>query len=142
MFLEAHFGDVTVPNTGEEEDWLVMDVKVDDDVARVDLISMVRPHFHRRIEKLIDVARRLRVGGLAPQSGECDGDGFGYNEATVKGVHGKWSRHDEDGDSIEAYVPLVRIIMALVLDYCWTVREIPHSCTCLVALLGEVVCYF
>lgn len=42
MFLEAHFGDVTVPNTGEEEDWLVMDVKVDDVVARVDLISMVR----------------------------------------------------------------------------------------------------
>lgn len=41
MFLEAHFGDVTVPNTGEEEDWLVMDVKVDDFVARVDLISMV-----------------------------------------------------------------------------------------------------
>jgi len=41
MFLEAHFGHVTVPNTGEEEDWLVMDVKVDDVVARVDLISMV-----------------------------------------------------------------------------------------------------
>ena len=41
MFLEAHFGDVTIPNTGEEEDWLVIDVKVDDVVARVDLISMV-----------------------------------------------------------------------------------------------------
>jgi hypothetical protein len=36
------FGDVTIPNTGEEEDWLVIDVKVDDVVARVDLISMVR----------------------------------------------------------------------------------------------------
>jgi hypothetical protein len=41
MFLEAHFGDVTMPDTGEEEDWLVLDVKVDDVVARVDLISMV-----------------------------------------------------------------------------------------------------
>lgn len=42
MFLEAHFGDVVIPDTGEEEDWLVLDVKVDDVVARVDLISMVR----------------------------------------------------------------------------------------------------
>jgi hypothetical protein len=41
MFLEAHFGDVTIPDTSEEEDWLVLDVKVDDVVARVDLISMV-----------------------------------------------------------------------------------------------------
>jgi hypothetical protein len=59
MFLEAHFGDVTVPNTGEEEDWLVMDVKVDDVVARVDLISMVRLPFHRSNKKLISIARRL-----------------------------------------------------------------------------------
>jgi len=59
MFLEAHFGDVTVPNTGEEEDWLVMDVKVDDVVARVDLISMVRLPFYRLSERLTDVARRL-----------------------------------------------------------------------------------
>lgn len=59
MFLEAHFGDVTVPNTGEEEDWLVMDVKVDDIVARVDLISMVRLPFTRLSERLTDVARRL-----------------------------------------------------------------------------------
>ena len=59
MFLEAHFGDVTVPNTGEEEDWLVMDVKVDDVVARVDLISMVRLPFLRLSERLTDVARRL-----------------------------------------------------------------------------------
>jgi hypothetical protein len=59
MFLEAHFGDVNVPNTGEEEDWLVMDVKVDDVVARVDLISMVRLPFRRSNKKLISVAGRL-----------------------------------------------------------------------------------
>lgn len=45
MFLEAHFGNVTEPKTevpeGEEDDLLVMDVKVDDHVARIDLISMV-----------------------------------------------------------------------------------------------------
>lgn len=54
MFLEAHFGDVTVPNTGEEEDWLVMDVKVDDTVARVDLISMVRLSLHSTLSKTAD----------------------------------------------------------------------------------------
>lgn len=45
MFLEAHFGDVSVPKTevpeGEEDHLLVMDVKVDNTVARIDLISMV-----------------------------------------------------------------------------------------------------
>jgi hypothetical protein len=118
MFLEAHFGDVTVPNTGEEEDWLVMDVKVDDVVARVDLISMVRLPFHRLSERLISVARRLRVGGLALKSGECNGNGFGHYEASVKGFHGKWSRYVEDGDSIEVHVPVEHIIMAhgLLLD--------------------------
>jgi hypothetical protein len=142
MFLEAHFGDVTVPNTGEEEDWLVMDVKVDDVVARVDLISMVRLPFHRLSEKLINVACRLRVGGLALKSGECDGNGFGYYEASVKGFHGKWSRYVEDGDSIEVHVPVEHIIMACALEYCWSFREILHSCTCLVTLLGEIICDF
>jgi len=123
MFLEAHFGDVTVPNTGEEEDWLVMDVKVDDVVARVDLISMVRLPFHQTSGKLINVARRLRVGGLALTGGECDGDGFGYYEASVKGFHGEWSRHVEDGDGIEVYVPVDHIVMAYALDYCWTVKR-------------------
>jgi hypothetical protein len=52
MFLEAHFGDVSIPNTGEEEDWLVMDVKVDDVVARVDLISMVRLRLPALLRKL------------------------------------------------------------------------------------------
>jgi cleavage and polyadenylation specificity factor subunit 3 len=45
MFLEAHFGDVSTPKTsvadGEEDELLIMDVKVDDHIARVDLISMV-----------------------------------------------------------------------------------------------------
>ena len=45
MFLEAHFGDVSIPRTevpeGEEDDLLVMDVTVDGIVARIDLISMV-----------------------------------------------------------------------------------------------------
>lgn len=45
MFLEAHFGSVSTPKTsvedGEEDELLVMDVVVDDVVARVDLISMV-----------------------------------------------------------------------------------------------------
>jgi hypothetical protein len=45
IFLDAHFGNVTIPTTGEDDDWLVMDVKVDDVVARVDLISMVTPSF-------------------------------------------------------------------------------------------------
>jgi hypothetical protein len=108
MFLEAHFGNVTVPNTGEEEDWLVMDVKVDDVVARVDLISMVRLPLHRLSERLINVACRLRVGGLALKSGECNGNGFGYYEASVKGFYGKWGRHVEDGDSIEVHVAVHR----------------------------------
>lgn len=46
MFLEAHFGEVTTPKTtvadGEEDDLLVMDVRVDNLTARLDLISMVR----------------------------------------------------------------------------------------------------
>jgi len=142
MFLEAHFGDVTVPNTGEEEDWLVMDVKVDDVVARVDLISMVRLPFHQISEKLINVARRLRVGGPAPTSGECDGDGFGYYEASVKSFHGEWSRHVEDGHSIEVYVLIDYIPMACALDYCRSFREILYSCTYLVTLLSEIICYF
>ena len=50
MFLEAHFGDVSIPRTevpeGEEDDLLVMDVTVDGIVARIDLISMVSPASH------------------------------------------------------------------------------------------------
>lgn len=45
MFLEAHFGDVEMPKAtvqdGEEDDLMMMDVKVDDLTARVDLFSMV-----------------------------------------------------------------------------------------------------
>lgn len=47
MFLEAHFGEVSIPRTevpeGEEDDLLVMDVTVDGVIASIDLISMVRP---------------------------------------------------------------------------------------------------
>lgn len=45
MFLEAHFGDVSIPRKGRkdgnDDDLLVMDVVVDNVIARVDLISMV-----------------------------------------------------------------------------------------------------
>lgn len=46
LFLSAHFGQVSKPLVevvdGEEDELLVMDVQVDDKIARVDLISMVR----------------------------------------------------------------------------------------------------
>ena len=41
MFLQSHFGDVSAPSTGDDDDLWVMDVKVDKVTARVDLISMV-----------------------------------------------------------------------------------------------------
>ena len=42
LFLSAHFGDVTLPSTSDDDDdLLVMDVTVDKSKARVDLISMV-----------------------------------------------------------------------------------------------------
>ncbi len=45
MFLEAHFGDVSQPQTqmvdGKEDELLVIDVTVDGIVARIDLISIV-----------------------------------------------------------------------------------------------------
>lgn len=40
MFLEAHFGDVTRPPSGDEDEQ-TMKVTVDGDVATLDLISMV-----------------------------------------------------------------------------------------------------
>lgn len=52
MFLQAHFGDVSLPQhsveDGEEDDLLVMDVRVDDVVARIDLISMVCSRLSRQ----------------------------------------------------------------------------------------------
>lgn len=56
LFLQAHFGDVSVPKRtapeGEEDDLLVMEIKLDGVTANLDLISMVRAHspgpYHRQ----------------------------------------------------------------------------------------------
>lgn len=95
MFLEAHFGDVSVPRTevpeGEEDDLLVMDVTVDGIVARIDLISMVRPNLAllvlTHVSKLADsrVASRMPVRGTEGTSGKCHGDGVGHYEIPLSG---------------------------------------------------------
>jgi cleavage and polyadenylation specificity factor subunit 3 len=41
LFLEAHFGNVSGPESSDDDDLLTLEVKVDDQVARLDLISMV-----------------------------------------------------------------------------------------------------
>ncbi|WVQ83623.1 endoribonuclease YSH1 [Cryptococcus sp. DSM 104549] len=64
LFLEAHFGEVSGPNTtvpeGGEDDLLTMEVKVDDAVAKVDLISMrvesESADLRRRVETVLEMA--------------------------------------------------------------------------------------
>lgn len=41
LFLEAHFGNVSGPESSDDDDLLTLEVKVDGQVARLDLISMV-----------------------------------------------------------------------------------------------------
>ena len=41
-FLAAHFGEVTMPSENDDDSLLVIDIKVDDLDARVDLITVVR----------------------------------------------------------------------------------------------------
>jgi cleavage and polyadenylation specificity factor subunit 3 len=40
-FLTAHFGEVSMPSDGDDDSLLVIDIKVDNLEARVDLITMV-----------------------------------------------------------------------------------------------------
>jgi hypothetical protein len=119
MFLEAHFGDVSNPNTGEEEDWLVMDVKVDDTVARVDLISMVRFCLQNWERKLISLARGMRLGGPTHTGRECHGNGVGYHETSVESVHEQWRRYDEDGDGIDSHMSVELPCTICILRLCW-----------------------
>ncbi|KAL7424153.1 endoribonuclease ysh1 [Cryptotrichosporon argae] len=64
MFLDAHFGDVSRPrrevDDGDEDELLVMDVKVDDAVARLDLISMKvtceSDELRKRVEAVVEMA--------------------------------------------------------------------------------------
>ena len=71
MFLQAHFGDVSQPQTqlvdGDEDELLVIDVSVDGIVARVDLISMVTLFWFRRVALVDDCsgwnASRMSCGG-------------------------------------------------------------------------------
>lgn len=66
LFLQAHFGDVSVPKRtaleGEEDDLLMMGIKLDGVTANVDLISMVGPPSGCRTAQPADTLAR----GLNP----------------------------------------------------------------------------
>ncbi|OCF74850.1 endoribonuclease YSH1 [Kwoniella mangroviensis CBS 8886] len=83
MFLEAHFGEVSGPKVtvaeGEEDELLVMTVKIDEVMAKVDLISMRvesdSPDLKRRVETVLEMA----LTTLKPLSRSFIGSGVDLN---------------------------------------------------------------
>ncbi|WWD16619.1 endoribonuclease YSH1 [Kwoniella shandongensis] len=86
MFLEAHFGEVSGPNTsvpeGEEDDLLVMEVKVDNAIARIDLISMRVESESADLKKRVEMVLEMALTTLKPLSQTFMGSGVDVNVET------------------------------------------------------------
>lgn len=89
LFLQSHFGDVSAPrlslHNGEddEDDLMVVNVRVDEEVARVDLINMKvecgDDDLKRRVEAVVEMA----MATMRPLSRSFVGSGL---EAVKGGV--------------------------------------------------------
>ena len=94
MFLQAHFGDVTLHPAGSGDDELSMTIKVDSHVAKLDLISMKvesdAADLRARVEGVVEMAlatmRPLSlafVGGGVPVLSAKGDEGMKVESATV-----------------------------------------------------------
>ena len=86
-FLTAHFGDVSMPSEDDDDALLVIDIKVDNLEARVDLITMVSKHVditdpqrveseNEQLKKRVEAVLEMALATMTPLSLAFVGQGL------------------------------------------------------------------